>query len=98
MGGVKEALAAKFRFISFEGCDFQKLPEGWEKRECPYCGETEIVAFVYETVVGDRYGITCTGCLATVNTGYCQNPAQALNEWNRRAADETADVMGMLDG
>lgn len=85
--------------VSVLDCELEKLPEGWEKKPCPFCPSTEIRAFKYPTAVGDRYGIVCMGCLAVVNSGYWQSAAQALFQgWNQRSNDETAGVMAMLDG
>ncbi len=91
--------AEEANLVSILDCEFEALPEGWGAKPCPFCGEKkDIMAFKYRTAAGDRYGIICMGCLANVNSGYWQNPGQALFQgWNERANSETAEVMKMLE-
>lgn len=56
-----------------------------EVKPCPFCGGKEIAIDKYETVVGERYRILCTGCMAMIDPGYAQQKYTVMEMWNKRA-------------
>lgn len=58
-------------------------------KPCPFCGNEEIVYIQYETVVGPRWKVVCSDCLATIDPGYAQDRYTVSHMWNRRK-EETA--------
>lgn len=55
-----------------------------ELKPCPFCGCNEIVYGKYRTT-GERWLVSCCGCLATIDPGYAQQQYQVQSMWNRRA-------------
>lgn len=55
-----------------------------EAKPCPFCGGIEIVIDKYRTVVGKRYRILCTGCMAMIDPGYAQQRYTVIEMWNKR--------------
>ena len=53
-----------------------------ELKPCPFCGGRKFSKFGWS----DQYWITCTGCETEGPSG--ETPDEAIEAWNRRAADE----------
>lgn len=52
---------------------------------CPFCGNTEIVYEKYHSIVGERWRVWCTKCIACIDPGYAQCRYTVQTMWNRRA-------------
>lgn len=60
------------------GSDLDLLP-------CPFCGGTEVAYFRYKHLAGDRYGVLCCDCMATIDPGWAQEKSTVQARWNHRA-------------
>ena len=60
------------------GSDLELLP-------CPFCGGTEAVYFIYDHIVGERFGVVCCDCMASIDSGWAQQKSDAQAMWNHRA-------------
>ena len=63
-----------------------------EASPCPFCGGKEIVFEQYQHDAGIRWKIWCTGCMATIDPGWAQQPITVLDKWNRRANGNESKV------
>lgn len=61
-----------------KGSDLELLP-------CPFCEGTEIVYYSYKHIAGERFGVFCCNCTASIDPGYAQDKCTVQHMWNRRS-------------
>lgn len=77
-----------------EGFDIveQTIWRAHEASPCPFCGSKEIVFERYQHDAGTRWKIWCTGCMATIDPGWAQQPITVLDKWNHRVNGNESEV------
>lgn len=62
-----------------------------ELSSCPFCGGTEVVYFRYKHLAGDRFGVLCCDCMASIDPGYAQQKSVVQAMWNRRTVSPNVE-------
>lgn len=57
-------------------------------KPCPFCGCEEIYLEEYDTVVGKRWRVFCTNCMAGIDTGCDQSWGKPVEAWNKRVSEK----------
>lgn len=76
------------------GSDLELLP-------CPFCGGTEVAYFRYKHLAGDRYGVLCCDCMASIDPGWAQQKSTVHTRWNHRVSNVPSSrdrLIGLLRG
>lgn len=54
---------------------------------CPFCGCEEVKYVKYQHAAGERFAVTCFGCLATIDPGWAQSKSAVQAMWNTRRGE-----------
>jgi len=69
--------------------DLQLLP-------CPFCGDATVVYYKYQHLAGERFGVLCSSCMASIDPGYAQDKVTVQAMWNRRVVLNMKDWRNKL--